>query len=102
MTAKPNSPATGAPTISGTAKVGQSLTAHTSGIADEDGLDGVSFAYQWLADDDAIIGATGTTYKMVSADAGKTITVRVDFNDEAGHAESLTSVATLRSQSRRR
>ena len=32
-----NSAATGAPTISGTAQVGEILTADTSGIADEDG-----------------------------------------------------------------
>ena len=30
--ARPNSPATGAPTISGTAQVGETLTAETSGI----------------------------------------------------------------------
>ena len=33
-----NTPATGAPTISGTAQVGQTLTAATSGIMDSDGL----------------------------------------------------------------
>ena len=33
-----NSPATGAPTISGTPQVGETLTADTSGIADADGL----------------------------------------------------------------
>ena len=33
-----NSPATGAPPIGGTARVGETLTASTSGIADEDGL----------------------------------------------------------------
>ena len=37
--ARPNSPATGALTISGTVQVGETLTADTSGIADEDGLD---------------------------------------------------------------
>ena len=35
---QPNTPATGAPTISGTAQVGETLTADTSGIADDDGL----------------------------------------------------------------
>ena len=34
-----NTPATGAPTIGGTAQVGETLTADTSGIADTDGLD---------------------------------------------------------------
>ena len=46
---QPNNPATGAPAISGTAQVGETLTADTSGIEDEDGVDNVSFSYQWLA-----------------------------------------------------
>ena len=41
-------PASGRPTISGTAQVGQRLTASTSGISDEDGLDDVNFSYQWI------------------------------------------------------
>ena len=40
VAAEPNSLATGAPTISGTAQVGETLTADlTNGITDEDGLD---------------------------------------------------------------
>ena len=35
----PNTPATGAPTISGAAQVGETLTATSSGIADADGMD---------------------------------------------------------------
>ena len=58
----PNNPSTGAPTISGTAQVGETLTVDTTGIADEDGLDDVSFSYQWLAGSIAIQGATGSTY----------------------------------------
>ena len=40
--------ATGAPTITGTAEVGEELTANTSGIADADGLNNVSYVYQWV------------------------------------------------------
>ena len=43
--ARPNSPATGAPTISGTVQVRETLTASTSGIADTDGLTNVSYSY---------------------------------------------------------
>ena len=57
-----NSPATGAPTISGTAQVGETLTANTSGVADADGLGNVQYEYQWLADDSEIVGATSLTY----------------------------------------
>ena len=89
-----NSAATGAPTISGTAQVGEILTASTSGIADEDGLDNAAFTYQWLADNTEVAGATGSTYTLVEADEGKAITVQVSFTDDAGHDETLTSTAT--------
>ena len=89
-----NSPATGAPTISGTVQVGETLTANTSGIADEDGLGNVQYEYWWLADDAEIAGATGSTYTVAAADEGKAITVRVSFSDDAGNDETLTSAAT--------
>ena len=66
-----NTEATGTPTISGTPQVGETLTADTSGIADDDGLKNVSFSYQWLADDTAIQGATKSTYTLIEADERK-------------------------------
>ena len=92
--APPNNPATGAPTISGTAQVGETLTADTSGIADADGLDNAAFTYQWLAGDSDISGATGSTYTLADADEGKAIKVQVSFTDDAGNDETLTSTAT--------
>ena len=89
-----NSPATGAPSISGTVQVGQTLRAETSGIADEDGLTNVVFAYQWMADDTNIQGATDRTYTLADRDEGKAITVRVSFTDDANNEESLPSAAT--------
>ena len=89
-----NSPATGAPAITGTAQVGEALTADTSGIADADGLDSVSFTYQWLADDAEIAGATGLTYTLADHDEGKVIKVTVSFTDDAGNGEALTSGTT--------
>ncbi len=89
-----NSPATGAPTISGTARVGETLTADTSGIADEDGLDNVSYSYQWIAGGSDIDGATGSTYTLTSSEQGQTVQVRVTFTDDQGNAETLTSAAT--------
>ena len=89
-----NSAASGAPTISGTAQVGQTLIASTSGIADADGVANATFSYQWLADDADISGGTGSSYTLVAADEGKVITVTVAFTDDAGNAESLTSAAT--------
>ena len=92
--ARPNIPATGAPTISGTAQVGETLTADASGIADKDGLTNATFAYQWLADGADITGATGVTYIPVAADEGKAMNVRVTFTDDAGSEEELTSAVT--------
>ena len=88
-----NTPATGEPAISGTARVGETLTADTSGIADEDGLTNVSYSYQWVSDDTDIDGATDSSYTLSADDVGKTINVRVSFEDDAGNEESLTSAA---------
>ena len=79
-----NSPATGAPAITGTAQVGETLTANTSGISDADGLSNATFSYQWLADDTAIQGATGSTYTLADADAGKAIKVAGQLHRRRG------------------
>ena len=93
-----NNAPTGLPTISGTAQVGETLTASTSNIDDEDGLDDVSYRYQWVrndgTDDADIAGGTGSTYTLVDADEGQTIRVKVSFTDDADNDESLTSAAT--------
>ena len=89
-----NTPATGEPTITGTAQVGETLTANTTGIADSDGLNNATFTYQWLADDTDITDAIGSTYTLAVADEGKTVKVRVTFTDDRGHQETLTSTAT--------
>ena len=105
-----NSPATGAPAISGVAQVGETLTADTSGIVDEDGLENVTqnylwgidkgliigaiYGYQWLADDAEIEDATGSTYTLVDGDEGEAVKVRVSFTDDGGHRETLTSSPT--------
>ena len=93
-----NSLPTGLPTIAGTAQVGETLTAAVSGIADEDGLTGATYAYQWITDDGTsdtdIAGATEASYTLTSAEAGKTVKVRVTFTDDGGTEETLTSAAT--------
>ena len=93
-----NTPATGEPTITGTAQVGETLTADTTDISDSDGLINASFTYRWLASDGTsdsdISGASSSTYTPVASDEGKTITMRVSFTDDRGHQETLTSTAT--------
>ena len=90
-----NTPAAGAPTISGTPQVEQTLTADTSSITDEDGLTNVSYSYQWIAGGSDIAGATGSTYTLTSSEQGQTIQVRVTFTDDADNEETLTSAATV-------
>ena len=90
-----NTPAEGEPRIAGTPEVGQTLSADSTGVTDADGLDDVVFQYQWLADGAVIAGATGSTYTLTSDDEGRAITVRVDFTDDAGNDESLTSAPTV-------
>ena len=93
-----NSPATGAPTISGTAQVNEELTASASGIVDADGLVGVEFSYQWIRTsggvDADIPNAVLPSYTLVPADEGATVKVRVSFVDQAGHSELRISAAT--------
>ena len=97
VSAAPNTPATGAPTITGTAQVGQTLTASTTGIADADGLTSPTYTYQWIRVDGTeadIAAANSSTYILVAADLGTTLKVRVTFADDLGHTETLTSAAT--------
>ena len=96
-----NTPPEGTPTISGTAQVGQTLTADPSGITDTDGLTTATYTYQWLrVDADGVsnetnIGANAATYTPVAADVGKQIKVQVSFTDDRGHVETVTSDATV-------
>ena len=94
----PNTAATGAPTITGTAQVGQTLTASTTGIADANGLTTPTYTYQWIrvdgTDEADIAAANSSTYILVDADLGKTLKVKVTFDDDLGHTETLTSAAT--------
>ena len=54
----------------------------------------VGFIYQWLADDTAVQGATGSSYTLSDDNEGNAIKVIVSFTDDAGNEESLTSPAT--------
>ena len=96
-TASTNTAPTGAPTITGTAEVGETLTAVTTGIADADGLTSPTYTYQWIRVDGTeadIAGENSSTYTLVDADLGTTLKVRVSFTDDASNSETLTSAAT--------
>ena len=75
------------PSITGTTQVGQTLTADPG----EWTPSGATFAYQWLADDELISGATASTYVLTSGELGKTITVRVTASKEGFDPDQATS-----------
>ena len=94
-----NFAATVAPGISGTAQVGQELTATTGGISDrggntkaENGDTGYAYAYQWIRVDGStetsIMGETAKTYTLAAADEGKKVKVKVmSFKGDRDNAE---------------
>ncbi len=86
-----NDAPTGTVSIGGTAEQGQTLNVSNT-LADLDGMGTVS--YQWLADGQAIAGATGNTFLLGSAQVGKLVTVSAGYTDARGTAESVTSGAT--------
>ena len=89
-----NHPPTGAVTISGTAEVGEPLTADASAVMDPDGPETLEFSYQWLADASPIAGATSQTYTLTANEIGKKIRVRVSYIDGLGALVNITSEET--------
>ena len=113
----PNNPATGEPRITGTTgpiRVGTLMLTNVDEIRDRDGTSraratrenfdgdivpiypGNAFSYQWFEVngevEEEIPGQTFQSYFAFSSDdAGKTLKVRVDFRDDRGFMESVTS-----------
>ena len=91
-----NNPATGAPTITGTPRVGEELTADTSAIMDADGTTPSNFSYQWVrvvGGSTTNIGMDSSTYTLTDDDAEKRIRVDVTFTDDLTNAEGPLSSA---------
>ncbi len=76
------------PTISGTPKVGQTLTANHGTWTT-----GTTFHYQWLSNGVAITNATASTYKLPSTKVGKNIKVKVTGTKTAYTTVSKISAA---------
>ncbi|WP_049152998.1 hypothetical protein, partial [Cardiobacterium hominis] len=78
----------GSVTISGDAKVGSTLTAN---VSDPDTVSDSSIRYQWLIDGVAVQGATQKTYTPRPEDAGKKVSVHVEYRDNGLHDEAHDS-----------
>ncbi len=78
------------PAITGTAQVGQTLTASAGTWTNSP----TSYAYQWNRAGIAISGATVSAYVPVSADVADTLTVSVVATNTGGASAPATSTAT--------
>lgn len=78
------------PTVSGTAKVGSTLT----GKVGTWGPGTVTKKYQWYVNGAAVAGATGTTFKVRPQDAYKKVTFKVSASKSGYTSTSRTSAST--------
>lgn len=80
---------TATPVITGTAKVGDTLTAVPGAWTS-----GTAFSYQWLANGVKISGATAKTLALTGSQAGKRISVAVTGSKTGYNSATRTSAAT--------
>ncbi len=85
-----DAPTAAAPTVSGTPKVGQTLTATAAAWSPS----GATTSYQWLRDGQPIAGATGATYVLATDDAGRDVAVRV-IGTRAGYQNGQAQSADV-------
>ncbi len=84
-------PKTSVPTISGTARIGKTITANP-GVW----TSGTSLRYQWYRSGVAITGATARTYRISALDRLHTLTVRLTGSHPAHSSVTRVSAATAR------
>ena len=78
------------PTISGTAQVGQTLTASTGAWTNSPTV----FVYQWASAGAPISGAAASTYIPVTSDIGNALAVYVTAANISGHNKPTASAPT--------
>lgn len=84
---------TGSVTVEGEGIEDATLTV-TQTLADLDGMP-TTVSYQWLADGQAIEGATQTSFVLQQAQVGRRISVQVSYTDALETLEKVTSPATV-------
>jgi hypothetical protein len=80
----------GIPTITGKARIGDTLTAHTGNWQPKN----LNFSYQWLRNGAPILDATDATYVPTAADLGKVLTVAVTGEIANFESQGLTQTVT--------
>ncbi|WP_051681740.1 hypothetical protein [Cellulomonas sp. HZM] len=89
VTVTPAGSTAGTVKVEGTAKVGQTVRAGTSGWAA-----GTTLAYTWLRGGATIAGAKGATYALTPSDVGTKVSVRVT-GTLVGHTDASTTSAAV-------
>ena len=87
-----NDPASGALTVAGTPAQGETLTADTSAISDEDGVGTIN--YQWYRDGELITGEASSELTLTQADVGSAISADISYVDGSGATETFQSAST--------
>jgi hypothetical protein len=95
--AKPRN--TAPPTISGAARVGETLHANRGVWT---GKQPIAYAYQWLRCEpntgnncSEIAGATGADYRITTSDAGRSIRLRVTARSDAGSQSAISNFTNV-------
>ena len=87
-----NDPATGSLTVVGTPVQGETLTADTSAVSDEDGFGTIS--YQWYRDGELITGEVSSELTLTQSDVGSVISADISYVDGSGATETFESAST--------
>ena len=87
-----NDPASGSLGVVGTPTQGETLTADTSAISDEDGIGTIN--YQWYRDGELIAGEVSSELALTQADVGSAISADISYVDGSGATETFASAST--------
>lgn len=86
---RPGTLAASAPSVTGTVKVGSAL-----GVRPGIWTTGTGFKYQWYRAGVPITGAVAATYRLIAADAGKKMSIRITGNKPGYQPAAKTSAVT--------
>ena len=82
---------TAAPSVSGTAEVGETLTCSNGTFS---GAETITYSYQWFANGVAVSGATASTYELKDSDLNKVFMCRVMAKNNGGYAFGFSNTTT--------